>query len=349
MAGQIAKAVGPSDPTTARFIAGDAIRAVAATGVVLLHLAGTSLRAGEGNPPSGTNSYHQLGAARPLVMLASGTVWLFFALSGYLLARPFMRSLIRGEALPPVGRCLRNRVLRIVPAFDYLALPLCASVAALSLRRRVGRWARIMLVGGLLLAAWWLLVHVSRHAGRSTLARESIQASMFAFLPGTLLALLEVTPLPGVIPRALAPALAAIAAVVAGLLYWNITYHGGDSGPLGSFTQWNVALFLTIAAPLLMQWGCGRCWFLLDNPLMRWVGTRSYSLYLYHLFVISLLTPTITSFAIPATSFDVMAPVVLLVTLSASEVSYRLVEAPAMRLRTRWRSQEPLLAAVMSA
>jgi peptidoglycan/LPS O-acetylase OafA/YrhL len=51
----------------------------------------------------------------------------FFALSGYLLARPFIAAFHRGERLPAVGRYLVNRVLRIVPAFWAVVL-VCLAV-----------------------------------------------------------------------------------------------------------------------------------------------------------------------------------------------------------------------------
>jgi peptidoglycan/LPS O-acetylase OafA/YrhL len=44
-------------------------------------------------------------------------VTLFFALSGFLLYRPFAAAIARGEPLPEVGSYLRNRALRILPAY----------------------------------------------------------------------------------------------------------------------------------------------------------------------------------------------------------------------------------------
>jgi peptidoglycan/LPS O-acetylase OafA/YrhL len=45
----------------------------------------------------------------------------FFVLSGYLIARPFMRSFVLGTKRPSVRRFVRNRVLRIVPIFYLIA------------------------------------------------------------------------------------------------------------------------------------------------------------------------------------------------------------------------------------
>jgi peptidoglycan/LPS O-acetylase OafA/YrhL len=44
-------------------------------------------------------------------------VTLFFTLSGFLLYRPFANALIRGAERPSYSRYLRNRVLRIAPAY----------------------------------------------------------------------------------------------------------------------------------------------------------------------------------------------------------------------------------------
>ena len=51
--------------------------------------------------------------------LAFGVI-LFFTLSGFLLYRPFAASIMRGNPLPSARRYLRNRALRIIPA--YLAI-----------------------------------------------------------------------------------------------------------------------------------------------------------------------------------------------------------------------------------
>ncbi len=46
----------------------------------------------------------------------------FFVLSGYLIARPFLRSFVLGTKRPSIRRFVRNRVLRIVPIFYLLSV-----------------------------------------------------------------------------------------------------------------------------------------------------------------------------------------------------------------------------------
>jgi peptidoglycan/LPS O-acetylase OafA/YrhL len=96
-----------------------------------------------------------------------------------------------------------------------------------------------------------------------------------------------------------------------------------------------------LGASLLLQWGTGGCWRLLDNRVFRWLGQRSYSIYMVHLAIVVELAPRLaralgdnykqTFVALVAAS--ILASVVL------GEVVFRLVEAPFMNLKTSgWRS-----------
>lgn len=48
-------------------------------------------------------------------------IYVFFALSGYLLARPFIEAFVAGRSAPNVATYLRRRLLRIVPCFWLVA------------------------------------------------------------------------------------------------------------------------------------------------------------------------------------------------------------------------------------
>ena len=61
----------------------------------------------------------------PFAYLAGSTVFIFFALSGFLLYRPFVSRRSKGVPAPPLGMYFRRRLLRIVPAY-WFALTLCA-------------------------------------------------------------------------------------------------------------------------------------------------------------------------------------------------------------------------------
>jgi peptidoglycan/LPS O-acetylase OafA/YrhL len=83
-------------------------RALAATSILVLHcwLFGSP----DGPPGWGT------WAAVPFENLALG-VTLFFTLSGFLLYRPFVAAILRAESPPSTRAYLRNRALRILPAY----------------------------------------------------------------------------------------------------------------------------------------------------------------------------------------------------------------------------------------
>jgi peptidoglycan/LPS O-acetylase OafA/YrhL len=97
----------------------EGLRAVAASSVLVLH---TWLYA----PPG--DDHAELGRRVDMLMphLGYGVV-LFFTLSGFLLYRPFARSILHGERLPAAAAYLRNRALRIVPAY-WVILLICAVV-----------------------------------------------------------------------------------------------------------------------------------------------------------------------------------------------------------------------------
>jgi peptidoglycan/LPS O-acetylase OafA/YrhL len=107
-----------------------------AAGAVLLHhiwLYGS-------DRPLGQNS----GADAIFLNLALG-VTLFFALSGFLLYRPFAAAIARRKAGPDIRGYLRNRVLRIAPAYWVILL-----VTALVLQTALTRDSRGELVAGAL-------------------------------------------------------------------------------------------------------------------------------------------------------------------------------------------------------
>jgi peptidoglycan/LPS O-acetylase OafA/YrhL len=94
-------------PSSGRRLAGiEGLRALAATSIVVVHTWGLA--------PGGQPRLHGLG---PHLNDLSFGVTLFFTLSGFLLYRPFANALIRRAERPSYSRYLRNRVLRIAPAY----------------------------------------------------------------------------------------------------------------------------------------------------------------------------------------------------------------------------------------
>jgi peptidoglycan/LPS O-acetylase OafA/YrhL len=96
----------------------EGLRAVAAGTIVIVHVWAFS-------SPSGV----VLGASKwygDAISTLSAGVTLFFTLSGFLLYRPFVASIARAVPHMPIGTYLRNRALRIVPA--YWAILFAAAV-----------------------------------------------------------------------------------------------------------------------------------------------------------------------------------------------------------------------------
>jgi peptidoglycan/LPS O-acetylase OafA/YrhL len=115
------------DPSLgSRLVGIEGMRALAAGSIVVFH---TWLYS---DPRGYAPDFGRVGSWI-LPNLALG-VTLFFTLSGFLLYRPFAAAIMRGEHLPSVRRYLRNRALRILPAYWvillFVALALEAALVA---------------------------------------------------------------------------------------------------------------------------------------------------------------------------------------------------------------------------
>jgi peptidoglycan/LPS O-acetylase OafA/YrhL len=95
-------------------LAGDALRAYALMAVVVFHIAAGVLLL-----DTGTYDFEAAygSVAGSLIQGLQTSVYVFFALSAFLLSRPFVRSAMSGTRFPSVRRYARHRVGRIVPGF----------------------------------------------------------------------------------------------------------------------------------------------------------------------------------------------------------------------------------------
>jgi len=100
------------DGLIGNLLGGDGIRGIAMGMVFVAHVAVNA------DPGSGLQNYHWFKEVVGRLDLALAT---FFVLSGYLIARPFLRSFVLGTKRPSARRFARNRLLRIVPAFYLIA------------------------------------------------------------------------------------------------------------------------------------------------------------------------------------------------------------------------------------
>jgi peptidoglycan/LPS O-acetylase OafA/YrhL len=101
-------------PSSGRRLSGiEGLRAIAAASIVVYHCWRYSSPDGGGL---------RLGLADRLFSHLPVGVTLFFTLSGFLLYRPFAAALIRQQPRPRVSAYLRNRALRILPAYWVVLL-----------------------------------------------------------------------------------------------------------------------------------------------------------------------------------------------------------------------------------
>jgi peptidoglycan/LPS O-acetylase OafA/YrhL len=101
-------------PGHPRFPLIDSLRAIAAIAVVVCHAGGLTVTRG-----AGFISHAEVGVA------------IFFAISGFLLYRPFVSARLNGARRSALSSYLRRRILRIVPAY-WLALTALAIYPGLS-------------------------------------------------------------------------------------------------------------------------------------------------------------------------------------------------------------------------
>jgi peptidoglycan/LPS O-acetylase OafA/YrhL len=96
-----------------RLVGIEGLRAIAAASILVYHvwLYGA---------PDGHSI--DLGALTKVFANLRSGVTLFFALSGFLLFRPYVAAALRGRRSPALGAYLRNRALRILPAYWVILL-----------------------------------------------------------------------------------------------------------------------------------------------------------------------------------------------------------------------------------
>jgi peptidoglycan/LPS O-acetylase OafA/YrhL len=225
----------------------------------------------------------------------------------------------------------------------YLALPF-ATLAALRLARGIeGSKARsaFVVVGATAVAAAGIALRLSVEEPLAPPLVPWALASFAWFMPGIVLAAVE----PGIVARLrthpethdllrfLAPAAMAIGVLL-------LAPASGFGFPRAAGAVLIVFGSLgVVAGPLLLQWATGGSWSWLDNPVTRWLGARSYSIYLLHFGVVQWMLHYTAGHA-PFATFAMLLALVLLVTLPAADLGYRLVERPFLRRKRRSLTRE---------
>jgi peptidoglycan/LPS O-acetylase OafA/YrhL len=100
-------------PGSPRFALFDSLRGIAVLSVLIFHVAGI------------TGAINTSGTGDLIAVACNDALIVFFAISGFLLYRPYVVAHARGDRRPDTGRYARRRVLRIVPGY-WTALTLLA-------------------------------------------------------------------------------------------------------------------------------------------------------------------------------------------------------------------------------
>lgn len=308
---------------------------------------------------------------RVIATAGNAGVELFFALSGYLIFRPFARAAFGGGRRIPLGTYVRNRFVRIMPLYwvavvvllvttqhggtgqqwwrfalmaqnfsthtlqtvdgpmwsvvvevqFYVLLPLVTVVLS-----TVGRGRRSA-AAGLLVALGVLSASLQWIYGADPLVDRSLPATFYWFVPGMLLALLQIhwdERRPDWVRSLLGRRDLWLGA---GLVVW-----AGQAWFLtGTAPLIVLASFLTVGA-VTLPLADGPAVRLLDVRPLSLVGVVSYSLYMWHVPLVAELV------RVPGLSgrFLPLLGVALPVTLAVATASYLVVERPALRLRRTW-------------
>jgi peptidoglycan/LPS O-acetylase OafA/YrhL len=389
--------VATRDPTAGarRLAVGDPLRGIAVLGVIALHVATgavyiTGFLLGAGGTLRPEEAF--TAAGEWVLRALPVSVYLFFALSGFLITRPFVEAFVTGTRRPALVPYVRNRALRLFPAawvalaFVYLrygsrdaspgevlsSFTLTESYAPHPLESLIGQaWslkvelAFYALVPLVFVLVWWA---AGRAASRGAAARRLAIYGLAGLGAAVSLVYTELAAGSVTAQRSLAWALIpfmsglALAAVLAGR---EVRWHGRRrartlalaafaaglaialvAGRVGPSEPWFTNLLATLSvtcllwAPVGLEVGGGGTWRWLANPLLAWIGARSYAIYLWHVVLMSELYPVVDGIEGYRVAFVALFPLVLLASCAVAEVSWRLVEQPALRLRARRRRPE---------
>lgn len=345
----------------------ESLRAIAALAVLEGHVFGLSRGYAAGTT---------LDSFPHRVLLGGGFgVFLFFGLTGYLLFWPFARQGFGSGAPIDLRRYAINRVLRIVPLYVcavvvlllvqegggsgaqwlrfmtltetfsnhtigtvdgpmwslvvevhfYLLLPLLAyGLVRLTRGSRVAAAAVLL---GLGTVSFFLYRHaVSGAVHVRPLLEYSLPATFMFFVPGMLLALLRTKWESGRPGWLRGPFRRSDVWVLAAVLAAALQFHDYAQ------TYWiALAAFLVIGACVLpLQ--AGPLVRALDWRVLSVIGIASYSLYIWHYpIVVKLFRVHGLSHA-----YGVQLPIATVICVAVALVSYRVVEAPFLRLRSQW-------------
>jgi peptidoglycan/LPS O-acetylase OafA/YrhL len=215
----------------------------------------------------------------------------------------------------------------------YIVLPLAALCLVRASRRRRTPAQRLLP----LLAC---LVVVSVVTGAWTIATNPWSWNtlppqlLFAFAPGIALAIVEPILAPRLGPslaRWLVPVLVSLALATFVVCCFISPAEIGIREVIST-----LGAGALVAAALLRQWATGGSWRLVDNRVMNWIGERSYGVYVLHMLVLAEVHKLVFRTSSGWGGWVLVTGATVSLSLVAAALSWRFVEAPALRLRGRF-------------
>jgi len=377
-------------------LAGDGIRGV---GMLLVFFTHLFLLA----DPAQTNML-AYGWAAPILGHIDIGLAAFFVLSGYLIARPFARAYVAGMRRPPLRDYVRNRVLRVVPAFYvftvlvllrfgldgdlrnlpggetsswaqvvgqflfvqgqtagpaavpigpawsigaevgfYVLIPLSAFVAYRVGSRLHGPGRRAAVAIAAIAVVTFVSIALRAYDKFNFAWLTSPPAIMYVFMPGVAVAIVEpllVARLRGNARLARPIAWAAFAAAALAAVVYATTDYNSQQTPIHHALGQRALLAALCTGALIfglvvLQLGTDRAPRLFGNRLMLWMGARSYSFYLVHIWVLLEIDHALGQGESIAARAAIMVAVGLPLTTAIAALSYRFVERPFLERKRR--------------
>jgi len=360
----------------------DPLRGLAVLAVVAVHVPAGALFAtgylkGAGGTLRPETAFGSLGLVLDALPMA---VYLFFALSGFLITRPFVEAFVAGAALPSLRSYARNRVLRIFPAawallavvlihygdrgadagellsmitltesytphplkslagqlwslkveLSFYVLVPVVSVMLWRLRDRVPHARRRLVVYVLAAAGAGVSLVFSAVEGWGFAQQRTLAWTLIAFMSGVVLAAVLASRQPRPAGRRIR--VLASTAFAGGLALALVSAHYGTAPPVTNLLA-TLSVTGLLWGPVILEVRTGRTWRWLDNRVLAWVGDRSYAIYLFHLVVMAELYPIVRGMEGYKMAYAVLLPLTLIASFAVAELSWRLVERPALRLK----------------
>jgi peptidoglycan/LPS O-acetylase OafA/YrhL len=208
----------------------------------------------------------------------------------------------------------------------YVLGPLLLVIA---LRRKVSRWALTAGATAAVLASAWWMARLADNGASTDRLYYGTDTRAQAILAGVTAALLVTHPVRPTAGRRLGlgrlPAGAVAVPALVGVVLAMVLVGAEDN----RLYRGGLTLYAAVGAVLVAAVACAPSSLMtrgLEGRLLRYVGVRSYGLYLWHWPVFLLLTSRMTSLSGPS-----LLGVRLAVTLLLAIASFRLVEAPLRR------------------